>query len=211
MDYVARVMKELARSYESPLRAEQMEQTRRRILGAVADVLASEEAGELTIALVALRARVSVRTVYRHFPTKEALFDAFAEWAEENLRLVVHSFPETLEALVGMAPGLYRAYDENEPLMRAMLSKRGQEIRTRTRPRRLRAFEQAMSGLTARLVPAERRRALAVVYLLVSAPAWQALRDQSGLDGVEAGRAAAWAVRVLTEELRRNPESIKGA
>jgi AcrR family transcriptional regulator len=211
MDYVARVMKELARSYESPLRAEQMEQTRRRILGAVADVLASEEAGELTIALVALRARVSVRTVYRHFPTKEALFDAFAEWAEENLRLVVHSFPETLEALVGMAPGLYRAYDENEPLMRAMLSKRGQEIRTRTRPRRLRAFEQAMSGLTARLVPAERRRALAVVYLLVSAPAWQALRDQSGLDRVEAGRAAAWAVRVLTEELRRNPESIKGA
>jgi AcrR family transcriptional regulator len=211
MDYVARVMKELARSYQSPLRAEQMEQTRRRILGAVAEVLASEEAGELTIALVALRARVSVRTVYRHFPTKEALFDAFAEWAEENLRLVVHSYPETLEALVGMAPGLYRAYDENEPLMRAMLSKRGQEIRTRARPRRLRAFEQAMSGLTARLVPAERRRALAVVYLLVSAPAWQAMRDQSGLDGVEAGRAAAWAVRVLTEELRRNPESIKEA
>jgi AcrR family transcriptional regulator len=204
-------MKELARSYESPLRAEQMEQTRRRILGAVADVLASEEAGELTIPLVALRARVSVRTVYRHFPTKEALFDAFAEWAEENLRLVVHSYPESLEALVGMAPELYRAYDENEPLMRALLSKRGQEIRTRTRRRRLRAFEEAMSGLTARLEPAERRRALAVVYLLVSAPAWQAMREQSGLDGVEAGRAAAWAVRVLTEELRRNPGSIKEA
>lgn len=185
--------------------------TRRRILGAVADVLASEEAGELTIPLVALRARVSVRTVYLHFPTKEALFDGFAEWAEENLRLVVHSYPESLEALVGLAPGLYRAYDENEPLMRAALSKRGQEIRTRTRRRRLRAFEQAMSGLTARLEPAERRRALAVVYLLVSAPAWQAMREQSGLDGVEAGRAAAWAGRVLTGELRRNPESIKEA
>jgi hypothetical protein len=68
-----------------------------------------------------------------------------------------------------------------------------------------------MSELTAGLEPAERRRALAVVYLLVSAPAWQAMRTQSGLDGVEAGKAAAWAVRVLTDELRRNPTSIKEA
>ena len=59
------------------------------------------------------------------------------------------------------------------------------------------------------LSPAERRRALAVVYLLVSAPAWQAMRDQWGLEGEESGKAAAWAVRVLTDELRRNPASIK--
>jgi AcrR family transcriptional regulator len=209
IDYSGHVVKEAARSYESPLRAEQMEQTRSRILAAVAEVLASEEAGELTIPLVALRARVSARTVYRHFPTKEALFDAFAEWAEENLRLAVHSYPETLEGLVAMAPALYRTYDENEALMRALLSKRGHEIRARTRRRRLAAFEQAMRELTARLEPDERRRALAVVYLLVSAPAWQAMREQSRLDGEEAGRAAAWAVRVLTKELRRNPASIK--
>ena len=54
-----------------------------------------------------------------------------------------------------------------------------------------------MRELTDGLDPKERRRALAVVYLLVSAPAWQAMRDQWGLDGVEAGKAAAWAVRVL--------------
>jgi hypothetical protein len=45
--------------------------------------------------------------------------------------------------------------------------------------------------------------------LLVSAPAWQAMRDQWELEGEEAGQAAAWAVRVLTDELRRNPASIK--
>jgi hypothetical protein len=37
------------------------------------------------------------------------------------------------------------------------------------------------------------------------------MSDQWGLDGVESGKAAAWAVRVLTDELRRNPESIKEA
>jgi AcrR family transcriptional regulator len=209
MKYCGRVM--AVRSYESPLRAEQMEQTRRRILEAVAEALADEDTGEVTIPLVAVRARVSVRTVYRHFPTKEALFDAFAEWAEDNLRLVFHSYPETLEGIVEMAPELYQRYDENEALMRAILSPRGQELRARSRGRRLRAFERAMGELSAGLEPAERRRALAVVYLLVSAPAWQAMRTQSGLDGVDAGKAAAWAVRVLTDELRRDPTSIKEA
>ena len=161
-----------ARPYESPLRAEQMEATRRRILEATADVLADEAVNEVTVPLVAMRARVSVRTVYRHFPTKEALFDAFGEWAEENLRLVIHSYPDTLDSVREMAPALYRMYDEREPLIRALLSKRGQEIRAGTRRRRLTTFEKAMREVTEGLEPAERRRALAVVYLLVSAPAW---------------------------------------
>ena len=198
-----------ARPYESPLRAEQMEATRRRILEATADVLADEAVNEVTVPLVAMRARVSVRTVYRHFPTKEALFDAFGEWAEENLRLVIHSYPDTLDSVREMAPALYRMYDEREPLIRALLSKRGQEIRARTRRRRLTTFEKAMREVTEGLEPAERRRALAVVYLLVSAPAWQAMKDQWGLEGEEAGQAAAWAVRVLTDELRRTPASLK--
>ena len=73
----------------------------------------------------------------------------------------------------------------------------------------MKTFEKAMQELTQDLEPAEQRRAIAVVYLLVSAPAWQAMHDQWGLDGAEAGRAADWAVRVLTDELRRNPASIK--
>jgi AcrR family transcriptional regulator len=196
-------------TYESPLRAEQMEQTRLRILEATADVLADEEVDEVTVPLVAMRARVSVRTVYRHFPTKEALFDAFGEWAEEHLQVVLLSYPETLDGVREMAPALYRMYDERAPLIRALLSKRGQEIRARTRRRRLARFEKAMREVTDGLGSAERRRVLAVIYLLVSAPAWQVMRDQWELDGKEGGRAAAWAVRVLTDELRRNPASIK--
>lgn len=196
-------------TYESPLRAEQMEQTRLRILEATANVLGDEEVDEVTVPLVAVRARVSVRTVYRHFPTKEALFDAFGEWAEEHLRVVVLSYPETLEAVREMAPALYRTYDERAPLIRALLSKRGQEIRARTRRRRLATFEKAMREVTDGLGRAERRRVLAVIYLLVSAPAWQAMREQWELEGEEAGKAAAWAVRVLTDELRRNPASLE--
>jgi AcrR family transcriptional regulator len=198
------------RPYDSPLRAEQMEQTRLRILEATTEVLADPASDEVTIPLVAKRAQVSLRTVYRHFATREALFDAWAEWVDERLQIHLHSYPESAEELPAFAGELYRSYDESASLVRAMLvSRAGRAVRERTRYRRQRVFNRAMRELTAGLEPKERARVLAVVYLLVSAPAWQAMREQSGLDGVEAGKAAAWALRVLTDELRRNPASLK--
>ena len=200
------------RTYTSQLRADQMEQTRLRILRAATEVLADPATEDVTIPLVARRARVSLRTVYRYFPTREALFDAWAEWVDASLRIHLHSYPERADRLPEFALDLYRAYDESEPLVKAMLSsKAARTVRARTRRRRQRAFTRAMSELTQELDPKERLRALAVVYLLVSAPAWQAMREQWGLDGTEAGNAAAWAVRVLTDELRRNPRSMKAS
>jgi AcrR family transcriptional regulator len=187
-----------------------MEQTRVRILRAVTEVLADPATEEVTIPLVARRGRVSLRTVYRHFPTREALFDAWAEWVDESLKIHLHSYPERADRLPEFARELYRSYDESEPVVKAMLnSNAARTVRERTRRRRQRAFERAMSELIEELEPEERQRAIAVLYLLVSAPAWQAMREQWGLDGVEAGKAAAWAVRVLVDELRRNPDSIR--
>src|SRR5919109_1891202 len=207
--YRRRVVRD-ARTYESPLRAEQLEQTRRRILEAVTEVVADEQVEELTVPLVSERARVSLRTVYRHFPTREALIEAWGDWVSETLSIHLHSYPETPEQLVEFAPGLYHSYDENEALVRAMLnSKAARAVRLATRPRRQRSFERALAPLMADLTPAERLRALAVIYLLISAPAWQAMRDQWGLDGAEAGKAANWAIGVLVDELRRNPASIR--
>ena len=177
---------------------------------ATTEVVADPASEEVTIPLVAKRARVSLRTVYRHFATREALFDAWAEWVDERLQFHLHSYPESAESWPPFARELYRSYDESASLVRAMLtSKAARAVRERTRRRRQRGFNRAMRELTAGLEPEERARALAVVYLLVSAPAWQAMREQSGLDGVEAGKAAAWALRVLTDELRRNPASLK--
>jgi len=207
--YLWNVMKS-ARAYESPLRADLMEQTRLRILEALTELVADPAVWEVTIPLVARRARVSLRTVYRHFPTRDALFDAWGEWVEKTLDLRLHTYPEDANDLVGFVPRLYEAYERNQAMMRALLgSAAARAARERTRRRRKRSFERSMRPLTAQLDTADRIRALAVVYLLASAPAWQAMREQWGLDGAEAGNAAAWAVRVLIDELRRNPNSIR--
>src|SRR5687767_6143087 len=155
-----------------------MEQTRLRILEATTQVLADPASEEVTIPLVAKRAQVSLRTVYRHFATREALFDAWAEWVDDRLQIHLHSYPDSAEQLGPFARELYGSYDESGALVRAILaSKAGRAVRERTRRRRQRGFNRAMRDLTAGLDPKERARALAVVYLLVSAPAWQAMRE----------------------------------
>src|SRR5215204_2169708 len=127
------------RPYESPLRAEQMEQTRLRILEATTDVVADPASEEVTIPLVAKRARVSLRTVYRHFATREALFDAWAEWVDERLRIHLHSYPDSARQPVPCARELYRSCGESARRVRAMLTSRAARAgRERTRGSRQR-------------------------------------------------------------------------
>ena len=209
MKYRQRVM-DGTRVYTSPLREEQMQQTRLRILEAVTGLFGDPAAEEVTIPAVARAARVSLRTVYRYFPTREGLIDAWAEWVDGNLRIHLHSYPEEADRLPEFTRDLYRSYDESEALVKAMLgATAARAVRARTRRRRQRAFRGAMDSHLEGLAPEEQRRALAAVYLLVSAPGWQAMKEQWGLDGEEAGKTAAWAVGVLLDELRRNPNSIK--
>src|SRR5947208_1689761 len=69
----------VTRGYHSPLRADQRSQVRERIVAKVSEILGDETQTELSVAEVAHRAGVSVRTVYRYFRTKEALYDAVNE------------------------------------------------------------------------------------------------------------------------------------
>jgi AcrR family transcriptional regulator len=69
-----------------PLRAD-ARRNRERVLAAAREVFA-DQGREAQIDDVARRAQVGVGTVYRHFPTKEALIDAIAGEAFERLVIV---------------------------------------------------------------------------------------------------------------------------
>jgi AcrR family transcriptional regulator len=67
------------RRYDSPIRRQQVIETRDRIISAASELVhgfASWDWGELTFRAVAERAGVGERTVYRHFPTERHLRDA---------------------------------------------------------------------------------------------------------------------------------------
>src|SRR5437660_588568 len=89
-----------ARAYTSPLRDEQSDGTRRRILDALARTLARGVA-ELSVPAVAREAGVSVPTVYRHFPTKRRLVDALPAYVNERTGLA--DLPERPRDLAGLS------------------------------------------------------------------------------------------------------------
>src|ERR1700742_4840084 len=66
------------------LRDRQREETREQILRAVGHQLEQGPLEDLSFAEIAKDAKVGERTVYRHFPTKEALLGAFWAWMQNQ-------------------------------------------------------------------------------------------------------------------------------
>jgi AcrR family transcriptional regulator len=100
-----------ARKYDQRLRAEQAEETRRRILGAVYEALREKPAGSLGLDDIARRARVARSTIYLVFRSRAGLFHAFAEdlWVRSGFPRLTEAVanPDAREHLRGgMAAGV---------------------------------------------------------------------------------------------------------
>jgi hypothetical protein len=73
----------------------------------------------------------------------------------------------------------------------------------------MRAIAKVLARDVAALSPRAQRRAMGVIHCLAMPGFWQMLRDSWCHDGSEAAHAAAWAVRALIDEIRRNPASLE--
>ncbi|MCC6333536.1 MAG: TetR/AcrR family transcriptional regulator [Myxococcales bacterium] len=193
-----------ARRYQSPLRARQAAQTRRSILEALVEQVGRVRPGEYSLAEVAQRAGVSLRTLYRHFGSREALAAALGEVLAER---AIPPLPDTPEGLGAYPEALFAVFDAHAPWVEAMLKVGGaHEVRAAGKPRRIAAFRACLGPLLDGLPEEEARRAMAVIKQLISAEAWRAMRNDFGMDGPAAGSAVGWAVKTLLADLRRSRE-----
>lgn len=193
------------RRYSSPLRERQAEQTRELILQALTEQLAEDGLNDFNIPRVARRAGVSVRTVYRYFPTREALLDGLQIWVDEGILDTPR--PKTAEELISIPPAQFRQFDEHVPLVLAQIaSPAGLEVQARGRRKRLEAYRAALNEVTSNLSEEEARTALAVVSRLFRSTTWKDFREEFAMSGEEAGRAVSWALSTLIEDLKRRNE-----
>lgn len=189
-------------AYDSPLRRQQSDRTRELILDAFADQLADTGLQDFSVAKMAERAGVSVRTVYHHFPDRNALLDALDRRMDRELGDV--PFPTTAADLPGTVETLFRAFDANEQLVRAKFaSELGRSMRERGRARRLEGLRRIVEPITSNLPPEETKQAIAVLHHLLNLEAWRSMKDEAGLDGEASGRAVGWAIRTLVADLER--------
>ncbi|HEX6459197.1 MAG TPA: TetR/AcrR family transcriptional regulator [Thermoleophilaceae bacterium] len=184
------------------LREQHAEVTRERILGAVAELLESGEADELTVPEVAAASGVSLRTIYRYYATREQLLEAAGRWIGDEL--FNHPFPRSLDDTAERFRMECRHFDDRPGLVRALaLSQLGREVRSHRRQERMGAIRRALHEEVGALREHELRRAEAVLGYLHNMLAYTTMREENGLTGAEIGEALGWAIGTLVADLRR--------
>lgn len=196
-----------AKPAAAPLRDRQREQTRQAIFEGVMAVLGSGELIDVSYPAVAQAAGISERTIYRHFPDLESLFDAFWPWFVEHLGLTGYS--HTREEIATNPARVFAVFDQHAGLIRALIaSKVGRAARDRGNVPRKAAFHAAIEDMAGGKVAAGDMRALAAAaYALYSGYGWASMRDFWSIEGVEAGNIASkaidWMIEGYKAELKR--------
>ncbi|HEX5378398.1 MAG TPA: TetR/AcrR family transcriptional regulator [Phenylobacterium sp.] len=179
--------------------------TREAILDAVERRLQDGGLDELTFMQVAQEAGVSDRTVYRHFPTKDALLEAF--WRRVQQSLGIATSTRSWADYLATRPAAFAEMDRREAVLRAVMnSSQAHEARLRLNAERQAGIRRVVAEAVGELPEPQFTELCALVHLLGSAPAWQALKDYWGIEGDAAGRVVAQAVATLADAARRTPE-----
>lgn len=187
------------------LRERQKDLTRDAIMDALAETIHQQGLHDFSVQDVADRAGVSHRTVYRHFPGRDALLDGLAReldalFDERDLPIL----PENASDISEQLRIAFRLFGERPSLIRAVaVGALSTGIQPGTRKERDRVFRAKIEEAAGCLPDPEARKASAVIRYLANSLAWVVLTDQLGLDEEEVGDAVAWAVDTLLADLER--------
>lgn len=185
---------------KSVLRDRLSQTTRDVIVDALVAQLVETGAYDLTYFALARRSGVSVRTIYRHFPTREDLLDELSR--RVNVVMALRDLPKTREATVALTRTLFATFDRHAPLVAAQIQAGlAGKVRAAARHKRVNVVERVFAATMANLSPARRRAAAGLVTVLLSANTWARLRDEAELDGDQSGEITAWAIDTLWRAL----------
>jgi len=146
---------------------------------------------------------VTHRTIYNHFPTREALCDAFSDYVDELLMASSGASSEpawSLTSLPRLVEDFYRTLALRDRHARAyvMLMIGNRRPMSAWRKRSLMA-EKLIAREQSGRIPLTPRQVTAVIRMFVSTMGWHLLTEQCGLSTDEAAAASAWATRTLLD------------
>ena len=206
------------RPYDRSLRNRQAQQTRELILKTTAGLISEAGLNALSMAEVARRAGVSLRTVWRNFPNQEALMEAIDEWVttlspvQLGNTAVWASGAPPIDELPELTRRQYRFLDDNATWILANLYWRFTRDDTPPgrRARMRRAFP-SLDSIASHLSPEIALRGRVALALLPNGVSWAVLRKDLGLSGAESGEAVAWILGLVIDELKRlNQQAADG-
>ena len=185
------------------MRERQTAQTRELVLDAVTELIGDRRVDEVTTREIAATAGVSERTVYRHFPDREALLEGLSGRMQDLDDVNPAAGFRSIDDVAPAAVRLMAALEEHYATARA-------EAVFNADPRRFAADTQANTRQLRELVSQglpdlderEQLRIAAVIRCLVSSQAWLRMREEFGIPGTESGPVLAWVIDIIFRELR---------
>lgn len=183
------------RDEQRSLRERNRERTTDRIVTATADLVRQQGHTGFSMPQVAEASGVALRTLYRYFPTRQALVDALATVADQTAAIGV---PTGLDDLERWLTEAWRNLLAEEALIRAQhIGPSGAEIR-RSRSRLHRSITMQLFETVRPDLDATARDELAsLAMLLTSSTALLEFVDVLGVEVEDASRMAANAVATL--------------
>jgi AcrR family transcriptional regulator len=189
------------------LRDEQVALTRRAIIDAVIEVAAEPSGGVIAVADVARRSGISMATIYRHFPTRDALVSAAA-----NERATAWHPSEgagQADPLTDFA-ALWRELAANLVLARhTTVSDDGRDLWAERFHASRKVVEQAVRDQGRDPDEAELSHLLVCLDVLTSAHAFLDLYDRQGLALDDAVDAVRWGTGVLRRKFDSTKETTR--
>lgn len=194
----------MGKRYDSPLRQQQQEMTRSRIMEALVELINEGRIYDFTVKDVTERAGVSYGSVYRHYPTREALLHALGDWAQKLPN--VPEIPTTLAEVPAWTRDGMREFENRAETMIAFIgATNALNIRLEGTRRRDEHFKSLVRAEAPGMEEAEVRKVAAVLRHLTNSLAWRAMRVTYELDGDETADALSWALEVLIQSVKDRP------
>lgn len=182
------------------LNEKRQDMTRGLILQAAFELLRDAEVNDLTVRAVAQHAVMSERTVFRYFPSKDALLDAVAAHLLEHM--AVPDVSDSREGLLEAPRVLYQAFEEHAEYTRAALHPDlFEKVRSLQANTRWTAISRVLDAMAPASGQRERRIAAANICFHLTASSWHYYRTAFGFTLEECIACAETAVQQALQGL----------
>jgi len=174
--------------------------TQESILTSYAELIEELGTDDVSFRLIAVRAGVGERTVFRNYPTRLDLLLATARWIERTI-FVRHDPQSIFDVPLAIREAM-QAYDLRPELAHtvAEASMRG-VAGAAPAPNRAR-FEALLQAEVPDLPAADARKIVAALCHLDSPTTWVAMRREMALAGRDIADAASWAAESVLDPIR---------
>lgn len=180
--------------------APDMTRTQDAIVAAYADLIEELGTDDVPFRLIARRAGVSERTIFRSYGTRVDLLLATAAWIERKVFTREES-PSVFDTPLAIRTTMH-AYAERPELAHVVAETTMRGVAGATPAPRRAELDRLLALEAPSVDEAERRAVSAALCHIDSAATWVSMRRELGMDARDVADAAAWAAEAVLDAIR---------